>query len=205
MELEAQRKDEERQGEEVRKSWRDVWCRRRIRDFLIWGGTVSFWGIGPKCRTVRKCCSSCSKCNPVLPYRLWKEKRATAQTSLDHFFKRVDRRKEPDLAPSLSDASEIAACPPSPVADDPSALPSPTPLPPPVSKSSRLFTGCQLLYARYCTVLLYPSRHYNIRLKALSLFLCLFIFVMYSFVWKSITNLLQYSTIQPNVLVGYLG
>ena len=55
--------------------------------------------------------------------------KAYTQTSLDHFFKRVDRTessKESEPVPSTSDWSEIAACPPSPIADDPSALLSPT-------------------------------------------------------------------------------
>ena len=34
--------------------------------------------------------------------------------------------KEPEPVPSISDMSEIAACPPSPIADDLSALPSVT-------------------------------------------------------------------------------
>ena len=55
--------------------------------------------------------------------------RATTQTSLDHFVKSVDRiesSKEPEPVPSTSGMSEIATCPPSTTADDPSALPSPT-------------------------------------------------------------------------------
>ena len=44
-----------------------------------------------------------------------------------------DSSKEPGPVPSMSDMSEIAAHPPSPIADDPSALPSPTSYP-----SSRL-------------------------------------------------------------------
>ena len=58
--------------------------------------------------------------------------KATTQTSLDHFFKRVDRTessKESEPVPSTSDMSEIAACPPSPFANDPSALPSSTSFP----------------------------------------------------------------------------
>ena len=50
------------------------------------------------------------------------------------FFKRVHgipSSKEPKLVPLRSGGSEIAACPPSPIADGPSALPSPSPLPPP--------------------------------------------------------------------------
>ena len=57
------------------------------------------------------------------------KKRATTQASLDRFFKRVDRiesSKEPDPVPSTSGVGEIAACPPSPIADDLSALPPPT-------------------------------------------------------------------------------
>ena len=60
------------------------------------------------------------------------KKRATTQTLLDRFLKRVDRiesSKEPEPVPSWSGMSGIAACPPSPIADDPSALPSPTSFP----------------------------------------------------------------------------
>ena len=59
----------------------------------------------------------------------FEKKRATTQTSLDRYFKRVDRiepSKEPEPMPSTSGVSEIAACPLSPTADDPLALPSPT-------------------------------------------------------------------------------
>ena len=83
----------------------------------------------PKHRMVHKGCSSCSECNPVLPCHYDETKRSTTQTSLDHFFKRVDRiesSKEPEPVPSTSGMSEISACPPSPIVDDPSALPPPT-------------------------------------------------------------------------------
>ena len=60
-----------------------------------------------------------------------RKKRAinTIQTSLDCFLKRVDRiesSKEPEPVTSMSGMSDIAACLSSPIADDPSALPSPT-------------------------------------------------------------------------------
>ena len=69
--------------------------------------------------------------NTIQCYRVIydEKKRATTQTSLDHFFKRVHRiesSKEPEPVPSTSGMSEIAACTPSPIVDDPSALPSPT-------------------------------------------------------------------------------
>ena len=56
------------------------------------------------------------------------KKGATTQISLDCFFKRVDRTKsskEPEPEPLASGVSGVAACPPSPVADNP-VLPSPT-------------------------------------------------------------------------------
>ena len=70
------------------------------------------------------------------------------------FFKRVDRiesSKEPEPVPSASDVGAMAACPPSPTADDPSTLPSPTSSPC-SSQEPCLFTWCQHLYANCCTV-----------------------------------------------------
>ena len=57
-----------------------------------------------------------------------KKKSATTQTSLDHIFQqdKTESHKEPEPGPSRSGMSGIAACPPSPIAEDPSALPSPT-------------------------------------------------------------------------------
>ena len=63
-----------------------------------------------------KCKSSSDVAGMVLPRHHWIV-----------FFKRVDRiesSKEPEPVPSTSGTSEIAACPPPPIADDPSALPS---------------------------------------------------------------------------------
>ena len=74
-------------------------------------------------------CSSHSECNPCYPAIYDKEKRATTQTSLHHFFKRVDKIescKEPEPVPATSAVSEAVACPPSPVVDHPSTLPFPT-------------------------------------------------------------------------------
>ena len=58
-----------------------------------------------------------------------KKKKPATEKSLDHFPKRADGTefsKEPDSVPSMSDVSEFAVCPPSHIADDPSALPSST-------------------------------------------------------------------------------
>ena len=98
-------------------------------------------------------------------------------------FQRCERAsgssKEPEPVPSASGLSEIAACPPPPIADNPSTLPL---LPPPVSNSSCLFMQWQPLHASCCTVLLYFSKYYTIRFKMCSLF---FMFVFYVLlVWK---------------------
>ena len=84
-------------------------------------------------------------------------------------------------------SSETAAPPPCPIVDNPSALPSPTSFPPPVSNTSCLFTRCQ----PQCTVLLYFSRYCTVRSNVFIFcvsFLCIICV-------KRIINLLQYSTI----------
>ena len=72
----------------------------------------------------------------------------------------------------------------------------PPPIFPPVSNSSCLYTSCQPLYASCCTVLLYFSRYYTIRLKNcfFLFFLCLcflmclfFMYYLYEKYFKSVT------------------
>ena len=82
------------------------------------------------------------------------KKSTTAHTSLDHFFKRVDRiesNKEPETVSSTSGMSEIVVCLHLLFLKilRPCHL-SPL-LVPPASSSSCLFTGCQALCASYCT------------------------------------------------------
>ena len=92
-------------------------------------------------------------------------------------FKRVDRiesSKEAERMPSTSGVNEVRVHAPSPIADDPSAVPSPTSSPFSISSSSCLFTRCQSLCASCCAVLLYFSRHSTVGLKVFSL---LFVFV----------------------------
>ena len=104
------------------------------------------------------------------------------QTSLDRFFKKVDRiesSNKPEPVSSMSGLSKIPACPPSPVADDPSAPPS---VPTPVGNSSCLFTPCQPLCASCYTRPLYFSRYCTLGLKMCSLFFVSFFNVL--FVWK---------------------
>ena len=82
--------------------------------------------------------------------------------------------KELEAVPSVSGVSDIVACPLSPVADGPSALPSPV-------SNSWLFTRCQPLCASCCTMLLYFSRCYTARFKMFYFFVLVF-YVF--FVWK---------------------
>ena len=96
-------------------------------------------------------------------------------TPLDCFFRRVDRiesSKEPEPVPSQSGVSDIAACPPSPIADYPSALPSPSPLP----LQSGALPACSL-DASPCMpviVLQYFSRYCKIKNVFLILCVCFF-------------------------------
>ena len=97
-----------------------------------------------------------------------------------HFFKRVDRiesSKEP--VPSVSGVSETAACPPSPIADDPSALPSPTSS---LSPSQSLFLPVHLIPAPAGPILL-------------NVLYCKGVLFFVSVCVKSIICLLEYSII----------
>ena len=130
-ELEAQRKDQERQGEEeVIEEPKRFTMQEMARGFSLFEeALLVFEAQDPNVEQYMKVAAAVQ--NAIQCYRVIydEKKRATTQTSLDHFFKRVDRiefSKEPEPVPSTSGMSEIAACPPSPVADDPSALPSPT-------------------------------------------------------------------------------
>ena len=131
MELEAQRKDEERQEEEeVTEELKRFSAQEMAREFSLFEeALLVFEAQDPNIEWHMKVAAAVQ--NAIQCYRVIcdKKKRATTQTSLDHFFKWVDRiesSKEPEPVPSMSGVSEIAACPPSPTADDPSALPSTT-------------------------------------------------------------------------------
>ena len=131
MELEAQRKDKERQEEEEVTEELKRFPKQEIARWfsLFEEALLVFEAQDPNIEWYTKVAAAIQ--NAVQCYHvIYDEKeRATTQTSLDLFFKREDRiesSKEPEPVPSTSGVSEIAACPPSPIADDPSALPSPT-------------------------------------------------------------------------------
>ena len=79
----------------------------------------------------------------------------------------------------------------------------PPPLAPPVNNSSCLVTRCQPLGTSCCTALLNFSRYCAIRLNVFSLFLCVCSLCIICI--KSVITPLQYSTIEPTVVVGFLG
>ncbi|XP_059939309.1 tigger transposable element-derived protein 1-like isoform X2 [Mesoplodon densirostris] len=131
MELEAQRKDEEGQEEEeVTEEPKRFTTQEMARGFSLFEeALLVFEAQDPNVERFTRVAAAVQ--NAVRCYRVIydEKKRAATQTSLDRFYKRVDRiksSKEPEPVPSTSGVSDIATGPPSPVADDPSALPSPT-------------------------------------------------------------------------------
>ena len=170
------------------KGWKEtkrrgIWRTEEIHDagngrgiLFIWGGTISVRGAGPECRMLHEGCSiqNATQWHHVI---YGKKKRATTQTPLNCFFKRVDRTESSKEAePMLSSAlmSEPAAYPQPPTAEGPSALPSPTPSPPPpVSDPTCIFTQRSPYVP---AVTLYFSKSCTVRFKMLY-----FLFVFYVF------------------------
>ena len=134
MELEAQGKDEERQEEkEVTEEPKRFTTQEIAMGFSVFEQAFSFWGSGLEHWMLHEDGSSHSECNPIVLRHLWWESESYYPDIWIVFFKRVDRTKpskEPGPVPSTSGVSEIAACPPSPITGDPSAVPSLPPLPP---------------------------------------------------------------------------
>ena len=139
---------------------------------MISGGSVRFLKCRTKCRTVHGSCNSHSDCNPVAAVssmtKKEKKKKATTKTALDCFFSGGWRELNPQGTRSYAinvRHEGTATCPLSPIADDPSALPSPPPQASPVSNSSCLFTRCLPLRASPCILLLYFLRYCAVRSK----------------------------------------
>ena len=131
MELESQRKDEEGQEEEeVAEALKRFMMQEMERGFSLFEeALLVFEAQDPNVKRNMKVAAVVQNVIQCCRVIYDEKKRATTQTSLDHFFKCVDgieSSKEPEPVPSASGVSEIAACPASPVADDPSPLPSPT-------------------------------------------------------------------------------
>ena len=127
----------------------------------------------------------------LLCYYVRQEKKSYYPYVTGSFFqegRQIESSKKPEPVPSMSGMNETAACPPSPIVDNPSTLPFLSPLPPPVSNFSCLFTQCQPLYTKCCIVLLYFSRYCTVRLKMFSLIFVCFLCIICV---KSIINLFE--------------
>ena len=161
MELGAQRKDAERQTKQKElKNRRDHNAGDGQGIFCIWGGTISF--ETQDLNLERYTMVAAAVQNAIQRYRVIYDegKRATTQMSWNHYFSRrkieLKPAKEPGTVPSASGMSDIAACPLSPIAADPSVLPSPSS--PPSSTYSNPF-ACSLdaspwvpaVVLHYCT------------------------------------------------------
>ena len=127
--MEAQRKDKERQKQDVTEEPKRFTTQEMARGFSLFNEALLVFEVqDPNVERYKKVAAAVQ--NEIQCYHVIydEKKRATTQISLDHFFKRVDRiqySKEPEPVPSRS-GEWNAARPPSPVADNPSALPSPT-------------------------------------------------------------------------------
>ena len=131
MELEVQRKDEEGQEEEeVTEELKRFTTQKMAREASLFEeALLVFEAQDPNLEWYPKVAAAIQNAIQCYLVIYDEKKRATTQTSMDHFFKRVDRinsSKEPEPVSSTSGMSEIAACPLSPTADNPSPLPSPT-------------------------------------------------------------------------------
>ena len=146
-----QRKDEERQEAGVTEELKRLMMQEMAQGFsLLEEALVGSEAQGPHVEWYMKLAAAVQKAIQCYCVIYDEKKRATIQTSLDCFFKRADRiksSKEPEPEPSTSGVSEVAACPPSPVSDNPSALPSPTSSP---SSSQWLFSPVHSLPAPVC-------------------------------------------------------
>ena len=114
MELEAQRKDEERQEEEeVTEGLKRFTMQEMARGFSLFEeALLVFEAQDLNVQQYRKVVTAIQDAIQCYNVIYDEKKRATTQTSLDRFFKRVDRieySKEPEPVPSLLGVSEIAA------------------------------------------------------------------------------------------------
>ena len=171
MELEAQRK-EEKQEEEVTEESKRFTVQEMARRFSLFKEALIVFEVWDLNSTVYEGCGSHSESSPVLLCHLWQERKSYYPDITGWFFQEDGQiwiqqgaknmrhqcqawvRLQLVLCPLLLTILQLYHLPP--------------PLLPPVSNSSFLFTRCQPLCASYCTVLLYFSRYWTIRLKMFS-------------------------------------
>ena len=141
----------------------------------------------PQMLTGQEGCSSCSEYHPVLLCDLQEEK---TQTTLGHFFKRVDRTESSKQTLGRQHQTRVTLKPVLClllllILQLCHLLPS---LPPPVSNFLSAHS-VPALYASYCVVVLYFSRHCTVRLNTFY-FLLIFMYYLCEKYHKSI----KYST-----------
>ena len=183
-ELEAQRKDEERQEEEeVTEEPKRFMIQEMARGFSLFEeALLVFETQDLKVEQYMKVTAAVQNAIPCYHVIYDEKKKATIQTSLDCFFKwvgRIESSKEPEPVSSMSGMNKIAACPSSPIADDPSALPSPTSSP---SSSQQLFLPVHSMPApvcqpSYCTTVLFKVLY--CKMKNVFFIFCVCLFFMY--------------------------
>ena len=199
MDLEAQRKDERQ--EEVTEEPKRFTTQEIARGFSLFEeALLVFETLKPNVKQYMNFAATVQNAIYATVSSMMRKKKELLPIKRIY---RVESSTEPDPVPWASGVSEIAVCPPSPILMVLQLYHLPPLFPPPISNSSCLFTWCQTLYAKCCTILLYFSRCCTVRLNMFSFifsvcFLCIICL-------KSITNLLQYSPMWLIVLVGYLG
>ena len=129
MEFEVQRKDEERQKEEVTEEPKKFTMLEMAKGFYL---RRYCWFLRHRTRTkngTRRLQQTFRMQSSATVSSVVRKKELLPRHPWTLFFsKRVDRieaSKESEPVPSISGVNEIAACPLSPIVNDPSALPSP--------------------------------------------------------------------------------
>ena len=113
MELEAQRKDDERQEEEATKTLKRFTTQKNGTEALIQEALLVFEAQDPNIEQDTKVAQPFRTQSSVTSSAMMRKKRARTQTSLDCFLKRggrIESSKEPEPEPSTSVVSEAAVC-----------------------------------------------------------------------------------------------
>ena len=112
---------------------------------------------------------------------------------------RIQPSNTPEPVSSTWGSSEIAACPPPPTADDPSALPSPIPSPSSIGSSSCLLPSLWIFFDTCMPAVVLPFPRYCKIKKVPSIF-CVFVIL---FVWKVLYKT-YYSTVLYSQCVSWV-
>ncbi|KAB0357880.1 hypothetical protein FD754_002036 [Muntiacus muntjak] len=123
MELETQSKDEERREEDVTEELKRFMMQVMARGFSLFEETLLVFDRLQQLFRIQS--------SAAMP-SMMRERKKEEQLLRHHWITftqrvaRIESSKEPEPVPSASGGKDAAACPPSPIAEDPSAPPSPT-------------------------------------------------------------------------------